>query len=93
VHYKVFLDERTVLTGQIFFDETLSQTVYDNDPAYARSDKRDSLNATDGIAAKAGKGAYAKVTGTEPGEMLEASLVVGINPKADTVPGGILHLL
>ncbi len=93
VHYKVFLDERTVLTGQIFFDETVNQTVYDNDPAYARPDKRDSLNATDGIAAKAGKGAYAKVTGTEPGETLEASLVVGINPKADTVRGGILHLL
>lgn len=93
IHYKVYLGESTVLTSQIFFDETLNQTVYDNDPAYARPYKRDSLNTTDGIAAKAGKGGHAEVTGTEPGEMLEASLVVGINPKADTVPGGILHLL
>lgn len=91
IHYKVFLDETTVLTSQIFFDEAVNQAIYDDHDAYARTDQRDMLNAADSIAAEAGQGAYARVGMTEPDGMMEAALVVGINPDGGT--SGLLDWL
>ena len=62
VHYKVFLDERTVLTSQLFFPDGASETVF-RGPAYrARAAGQDTTNATDGIARRAGPRAFARVT-------------------------------
>lgn len=88
IHYKVFLDEKTVLTSQIFFDEAVNQAIYDDHEAYERTDTRDMLNAADSIAAEAGQGAYATVRMTEPDGAMEAALVVGISPD-----GGATGLL
>lgn len=48
IHAKVHLDSSTVLTTQLFFDETVTERVYEQDP-YAFDDGRDTFNDTDGI--------------------------------------------
>jgi protocatechuate 3,4-dioxygenase beta subunit len=51
VHFKVFLDERTVLTGQTFFPEALNEYIYTNVPDYTkRSQQRLVINANDRVA-------------------------------------------
>ena len=91
VHYKVFLDAQTVLTSQIFFDETVNAGIYAEHPAYARQGQRDMLNADDGIAADAGEGAYARVKMTAPDGAMEAALVIGISPEGGS--SGLLDWL
>lgn len=91
VHYKVFLDAKTVLTSQIFFDEAVNAEIYADHPAYARQGQRDMLNADDRIAADAGDGAYARVKMTAPDGAMEAALVVGISP--DDGSAGLLDWL
>lgn len=93
IHYKVFLDERTVLTSQIFFPDALSEFIYEKSPAYHRDRQRDTLNRIDGIAAQAGEGAYAAIR--EQSDRYVAALVVGIDPNATwsershAMPGGM----
>lgn len=84
VHYKVFLDDTTVLTSQIFFDESGNQAIYADDERYTRPITRGMLNGQDRIAAQAGEGAFAQVKMTEPDGAMEAALVVGISPDGDT---------
>lgn len=81
VHYKVFLDDKTVLTSQIFFDEAVNRSIYADHAAYTRPSHRDMLNVQDGIAADAGAGAYARVKMTEPDGGMQAALVVGNQPR------------
>lgn len=81
IHYKVFLDEKTVLTSQIFFPDALSEYVYLKHPAYTRSEERDTLNAIDGIAGQAGEGAYCAIR--EQPDRYIAALVVGIDPAGE----------
>lgn len=91
VHYKVFLDDKTQLTSQIFFAETVNDAIYQDNDAYARDGSRDVLNARDGIAQAAGEGAYASVKLTEPDGHMQADLVVGINPEGGSA--GLLERL
>lgn len=81
LHYKVFLDDRTVLTGQVFFPDALSQYLYEHAPAYRRAEPRDTANAADGIAAEAGEGAHCAIR--EQRDRYVAALVVGIDPTAE----------
>ncbi|APX21947.1 MAG: protocatechuate dioxygenase [Rhodobacteraceae bacterium] len=82
IHYKVFLDETTVLTSQIFFPDALSQYLYQAVPPYSeRDDERDTTNGNDGIAKQAGEGAFAAVR--EQPEHYDAMLVVGVDRDAD----------
>lgn len=77
IHFKVFLDRATLLTGQIFFPDGLSQKLYADAPDYGgRSGPRGPLNAEDGIARRAGPGAYARVE--ERGAGYDGALVVGV---------------
>ncbi len=85
VHYRVFLDAQTVLTSQIFFDETVNAEISAEHRAYDRQVPRDMLNAD------AGDGAYARVKMTEPDGAMEAALVVGISPDGGS--GGLLDWL
>jgi len=50
VHLKVWLEDDTVLTGQLFVPDALSEFIYTQAPEYERSEERDTLNKTDGIA-------------------------------------------
>lgn len=52
VHVKVFLDARTMFTGQIYFPDALSEFLYAQVPAYGgRAGERQIVNANDGLAA------------------------------------------
>lgn len=90
VHYKVFLDDTTVLTSQIFFPDTLAEYLFRNvDPYNVRGATRDTMNGDDWIAEQAGEGAFAAIR--EQKDYYDAALVVGINPLAtstDSAPGG-----
>lgn len=92
IHYKIFLDQKTVLTSQIFFDEAANDRVYAGfDPYATRGELRDMLNADDGIARQAGAGAYAELAMS--GGAATAAMVAGINPEAVSGGGGILGWL
>jgi protocatechuate 3,4-dioxygenase beta subunit len=54
IHLKVYLGGRTVHTGQLFFPDTLTDTVYTRSP-YDRRPSRDNRNATDSIFRNGGK--------------------------------------
>jgi protocatechuate 3,4-dioxygenase beta subunit len=53
IHLKVHVDKRTVLTTQLYFDESLNDTVYATSP-YAEHTGRDTTNDTDGIFDRSG---------------------------------------
>jgi len=86
IHFKVFLDETNVLTGQIFFPEDLNDTVYATVPAYARSTSRNVLNANDGIARQAGAASVATVA--QETTHYVAALIVGVDPAAISTNAG-----
>ena len=48
IHFKVHLDKRTLLTSQLFFDETVTSKVY-GQPPYAVHTGRDRFNRDDSI--------------------------------------------
>jgi len=81
VHYKIFLNEKTVLTSQIFFPDALNEYIYLKSPEYKRSAERDTVNSIDGIAAQAGEGSYCAIR--EQKDRYSAALVVGIDPAAE----------
>ena len=76
IHSKVFLDERTVLTSQVFFPDGASERVYRDPPYRDRAAGQDTTNATDGIARRAGPRTFARVAELPAG--WEATLVVGM---------------
>lgn len=91
VHYKVFLDTRTVLTGQVFFDDALAETIHSEHPAYEARGPQDTPLGRDGIARRAGSGAMARVEMDAPDGEAVAALVIGID--ADRPAGGLLERL
>jgi protocatechuate 3,4-dioxygenase beta subunit len=48
IHFKVHLDNRTLLTSQLFFDEAVTEKVYAREP-YSVHTGRDAFNRTDSI--------------------------------------------
>lgn len=91
IHYKVFLDDRTALTGQVFFDDALSDAIYAEHDAYAGHGPRDMPNDRDRIARQAGPGAVARLELDAPDGEAVAALVVGIDPGARS--GGLIERL
>lgn len=91
VHFKVFIDQTNILTGQIFFPDALSEYLYLNVAPYnERSAARDTLNSTDGIAAQATRASFAYIK--ELADRYLAAMIIGVDPNAkssDTgMPGG-----
>lgn len=79
MHFKVFLDQTSVLTGQIFFPDALSQHIYANVPPYSdRAGDRDTLNSNDRIANQATRASFAFVKELED-EYLVA-MIIGVDP-------------
>lgn len=84
MHFKVFLDEKTVLTGQIFFPDALSQFLYENvEPYRTRGSDRDTLNASDSIASQATRASFAYVK--ELADRYLVAMIVGVDPSAESV--------
>mgnify|MGYP001107631165 FL=1 len=86
IHFKVFLDDKTVLTGQLFFPDALSQFIYQNVPPYtAHGHDRDVLNANDNIASQATRASFAYVKELE--ERYLVAMIVGVDPSAESATG------
>ncbi len=86
IHFKVFLDDKTVLTGQLFFPDALSQFIYQNVTPYtAHGHDRDVLNANDNIASQATRASFAYVKELE--ERYLVAMIVGVDPTAKSSTG------
>ncbi|WP_068305520.1 intradiol ring-cleavage dioxygenase [Pararhodobacter sp. CCB-MM2] len=85
MHFKVWLDETQVLTGQIFFPDALSQYLYENVEPYQRDATRDTYNGNDGIAQQATRASYAALT--EGAETYLAQMIIGVDPMAVSSAG------
>lgn len=81
IHFKVFVDTRNVLTGQMYFPDALSQYLYGNVGAYRRQRARDTFNADDGIALMdKTRGGFCDIR--EEADRYVATLVVGVDRAA-----------
>ncbi|CAN7213702.1 intradiol ring-cleavage dioxygenase [Mesorhizobium amorphae] len=77
IHFKVFPDERSVMTGQLFFPDGLSDQIFATvSPYNDRPGKRDTSNARDGIARRAGPLSQAALR--EAADAYRALLVVAV---------------
>jgi protocatechuate 3,4-dioxygenase beta subunit len=83
IHFKVFLDERTVLTGQTFFPDALNEFIYTNVPDYTgRPRQRVVLNSNDHIAADLDPGRRAYCAVKEERERYVATLTLAVDRNA-----------
>lgn len=80
IHFKVFLDQTTVLTGQLFFPDEVSDQVYAGIAPYnERGDTRRATNDNDGIALRAGSASIASVE--ELPEAFLVQMIIGVEPS------------
>lgn len=80
IHFRIYLDDRSALTGQIFFPDDVSDEIYRTASAYSRQRSRRAYNANDWIAQRAGSASRAGVSGTDDGFVAE--LVIGVDRSA-----------
>lgn len=80
VHVKIFLDKKTLVTGQIYFPDALSSQIYQSHDAYTGRGPADTTNESDFIF-KGGmaEGGGIVFTMSEDGEPLRASLVISVD--------------
>jgi protocatechuate 3,4-dioxygenase beta subunit len=82
IHFKVLLDEKSMLTGQMYFPDALAEYIFANIAPYnARSSKRDTLNSTDFIA-RADEDHISFVSLREEADAYVATLVIGVDRAA-----------
>src|SRR6185437_1398807 len=78
IHFKVFVDSRNVITGQLYFPDPITERVYATTLPYReRKEKRDTFNGDDFIFARQG-GPETVVNLTEKDSSYLANLVIGI---------------
>ncbi|HRN85198.1 MAG TPA: intradiol ring-cleavage dioxygenase [Hyphomicrobium sp.] len=88
IHFKVLLDEKSMLTGQMYFPDALSEYIFTNISPYTeRTAKRDTLNSTDWIAAADGDH-ITYVSVREEADAYVATLVIGVDPAAEPERAG-----
>jgi len=86
IHFKVFLDQTNVLTGQIFFPDASSEYIYLNIAPYNdRAAERDTLNSNDFIAKQASRASFALIKELE--EEYLVAMIVGVDPSARSSVG------
>jgi protocatechuate 3,4-dioxygenase beta subunit len=79
IHFKVFVDERNLITGQLYFPDPITDHVYATTSPYReRKAERDSFNANDFIFARQ-RGTDTLVTLKQEGGSYLANLVIGID--------------
>ena len=94
IHFKVFLDDRTVLTGQTFFPEALNEFIYGNVPDYTgRPKQRLVINVNDRVATEADPEHRAYCAIKEERERYVATLTLAVDRNtrvsADMPPPGL----
>ncbi len=83
VHFKIFIDDKDVLTGQMYFPDALSQYIYANVGAYRRKLPRETFNGNDELAlSDATRGGFCDIK--EEADHYRATLVVGVSRTAAT---------
>lgn len=79
IHFKVFFANATLVTGQIYFQDAISDRIYaEATPYNQRSATRDTWNADDGVLTRSGSGPESFVAVAETPSGLQGSLVVGV---------------
>lgn len=79
IHFKVFLDETNVLTGQLFFPDEISEQIYAAVAPYNERSGRDTFNENDNIARQAGAASVGKISTIEEG--YDVAMIVGVDPN------------
>ena len=74
IHFKVRPNETQAFTSQLFFDDTLSQQVFANEPYAVRGSTPDTLNSTDNIYQE-----LLLLTTTQSGEGYAATFPIGVD--------------
>lgn len=88
IHFKVLLDEKAMLTGQMYFPDALSEYIFTRVAPYnTRTAKRDTLNSTDWIAGADGDH-ITYVSLREEADAYVATLVIGVDRAAGAEPAG-----
>jgi protocatechuate 3,4-dioxygenase beta subunit len=86
VHFKVFIDDKDMLTGQMYFPDALSQYIFANVGAYTRKAVRNTFNNNDDLAlSDTTRGGFCDIR--EQADHYLATLVVGVSRKVATVLG------
>ncbi|CCD88253.1 putative intradiol ring-cleavage dioxygenase [Bradyrhizobium sp. ORS 285] len=82
VHFRVFVDDATVLTGQTFFPEALNEFIYTNVPDYTgRPKQRLVINANDRVATEADPDHRAYCAIKEERDRYLATLTLAVSRK------------
>jgi protocatechuate 3,4-dioxygenase beta subunit len=93
IHFKVFVDDKNVVTGQIYFPDALSEFIYTQVAPYnTRGRERDTTNDRDGVLQSSGGGRETFIAIREEADRYLAALIIGIDreakPSAAKGPGG-----
>ncbi|MFT4118669.1 intradiol ring-cleavage dioxygenase [Bradyrhizobium sp.] len=88
IHFKVFLGDRTVLTGQTFLPDALNEFIYTNVPDYGdRARQRMVINANDHVIERSDPGHRAFCAVKEERDRYVATLILGVDRRADATIG------
>ena len=89
IHVKVFLDEMTLVTGQLYFPDDVSAMIYTSAPPYARRGNADTNNPADYFFRRGGSDGGGTVLriGTD-GDLLTASLVIAVDRSGEAARRG-----
>jgi len=93
IHFKVLLDAKSLVTGQLYFPDDLSTRIYaGNAPYRERKAKRDMLANTEDFIFQEQGGTDTLVSVKEEGGSYRASLIIGVAAKGDKRAEGTLML-
>jgi protocatechuate 3,4-dioxygenase beta subunit len=81
IHVKIWLDKASLVTGQVYFPDKISQRIYASEAAYRKRPNQDTTNATDGLfkqGMRSGGGIVLSVAPQTQGSPLVASLLITV---------------
>lgn len=88
IHFKVFLADRTVLTGQTFLPDALNEFIYTNVPDYGdRARQRMVINANDHVIERSDPEHRAFCAVKEERDRYVATLTLGVDRRANATVG------
>jgi protocatechuate 3,4-dioxygenase beta subunit len=90
IHFKVFLGDRTVLTGQTFLPDALNEFIYTNVPDYRdRARQRMVINANDHVIERSDPEHRAFCAVKEERNRYVATLTLGVDRRANATVGRV----
>ncbi len=88
IHFKVFTDDKNVLTAQMYFPDALSQYLFGNVSAYRRSKPRDTFNANDSLALMDNRhGGFCDIR--EQADHYLATMILGVDRAASALADNV----